>query len=239
MLKIWDPVNFRRTVGGLCLILAPVLFAIVEISYPSTGDSGAAQLATAAANHNLMLADIYIGIASSILYIPAVYALLHITRQRGVVLGHIGAILTVLGVALSGLALTGLQLMLWAMAGPGVDQQAMAAFLDKTMQNPAGLPLVMGHVLYALGLIVFGIAIWRSRFGYRWAGPAIAVGIALDVVGGALGLPDLLLAIVSDAIFATALAAIGLRVLLTPDRDWDSGAQPEMRVATAAVAARA
>ncbi len=220
MLKIWDPTNFRRTLGGLCLILAPVLFAIAEITYPASDGNGAAQLDVAARNHDVMLADIYLGIASAILFIPAVFALLHVTRRRGVVLGHVAAILTVAGVCLAHLALGGLQLMLWAMAGSGVDRQAMASFIDKTQQNPAGLPLVLGHEFFALGVIVFGIAIWRSGFGYRWAGPAIAIGVVIDIVGGTIGLPEPLISIVSDAIFVTGLAAVGLKVLTTSDADW-------------------
>jgi hypothetical protein len=226
MLKIWEPTNFRRTLGGLCLILAPILFAIAEITYPASNGSGAEQLDIAARNHDVMLADIYFGIASAILFIPAVYALLHVTRRRGVVLGHVAAILTVAGVCLAHLALGGLQLMLWAMAGPGVDRQAMAAFIDKTMQNPAGLPLVLGNDLFALGLIVFGMALWRSGFGYRWAGPAIAIGIVIDIVGGTIGLPDTLISVLSDAIFVTGLAAVGLKVLLTSDVQWEEGTPP-------------
>jgi hypothetical protein len=222
MLKIWDPTNFRRTLGGLCLILAPVLFAIAEITYPPSSGNGAQQLDAAARNHDVMLADIYFGIASAILFMPAIYALLHVLRRRGVVVGHIAAILTVAGLGLAHLALGGLQLMLWAMAGPGVDRQAMATFIDKVQQNPAGLPLVLGHDLFALGVILFGIAVWRSGFGYRWAGPAIAIGVALDIVGGTIGLPDMLIAIVSDAIFVTGMAAVGLKVLLTSDAEWEA-----------------
>lgn len=227
MLKIWDATNFRRTVGGLCLILGPVLFAIVEITYPGGSGSGsvAQQLDTFARNQNLVLADIYLGIASAILFIPGVFALLHVTRMRGAVLGHVAAILAIAGVCLAHLSLAGLNLMLWAMAGPGVDHQAMAAFLDHARQNPAALPLVMGHELFALGVILFGIAVWRSGFGYRWAGPAIAIGVVLDIVGGTIGVPDLLMAILSDGIFVTGLAAVGLKVLLTTDAEWE--ARPE------------
>jgi hypothetical protein len=227
MLKIWDPTNFRRTLGGLCLILAPILFAVAEITYPASDGNGAAQLDIAARNHDVMLADIYFGIASAILFIPAVFALLHVTRRRGVVLGHVAAILTVAGVCLAHLALGGLQLMLWAMAGDGADRQVMASFIDKTQQNPAGLPLVLGHELFAFGVIVFGIAVWRSGFGYRWAGPAIAIGVVIDIVGGTVGLPDPLISIVSDAILVTGLAAVGLKVLLTPDAEWETGAVME------------
>jgi ABC-type Na+ efflux pump permease subunit len=222
MLKIWDATNFRRTLGGLCLILAPVLFAVAEITYPNSSGNGAEQLDAAARNHNVMLADIYFGMASAILFMPAIYALLHVLRKRGVVLGHIAAILTVAGVCLAHLALGGLQLMLWAMAGPEANRQAMASFIDKTQQNPVALPLVLGHDLFALGIIIFGIAIWRSGFGYRWAGPAIAIGVVLDIVGGTIGLPDMLMAILSDGIFVTGLAAVGLKVLLTTDAEWEA-----------------
>src|SRR6202171_3732559 len=226
MLKIWDPTNFRRTLGGLCLILAPIFFAIAEITYPSSSGNGAQQLDAAARNHDVMLADIYFGIASAILFMPAIYALLHVTRKRGVVLGHVAAILTVAGLSLAHLALGGLQLMLWAMAGPGADRQAMASFIDKTQQNPAALPLVLGHDLFAFGIIVFGIAVWRSGFGYRWAGPAIAIGVIIDIVGGTMGIPDPYISVISDGIFATGLAAVGLKVLLIPDAEWEAGTLP-------------
>ena len=41
------------------------------------------------------------------------------------------------------------------------------------------------------------------------------VGVVIDIVGGTIGLPDTLISVVSGAVFATGLAAVGLRVLLT------------------------
>ena len=48
MLKIWDSSNFRRTLGGLSLILAPALFAVVEITHPAHGSDATTLLAQAA-----------------------------------------------------------------------------------------------------------------------------------------------------------------------------------------------
>src|SRR5205807_6929439 len=199
--------------------LAPICYAIAESTHPASGGRGAAERVAAARKHRVMLADLALASPSAVRVTPARFALLPVTRRRGVVLGHVAAILTVAGVCLAHLALGGLQLMLWAMSGPGVDRQAMAAFIDKTMQNPAGLPLVLGHELFAVGLIVFGTAVWRSGFGYRWAGPAIAIGVVIDIVGGTIGLPDTFISVLSDALFATGLAAVGLRVLLTYESD--------------------
>jgi hypothetical protein len=72
--------------------------------------------------------------------------------------------------------------------------------------------------------------------GYRWAGPAIATGVVIDIVGGTIGVPDLLIGIVSDAIFVTGLAAVGLNVLMTSDADWEAGSET-VRAAKPAVAA--
>jgi len=88
------------------------------------------------------------------------------------------------------------------------------------------LPLVLGHELFAFGIIVLGLAIWRSGFGYRWAGPAVAIGVVIDIVGGTAGLPDPWVSIVSDGIFVTGLAAVGLKVLLTSDTEWEAGTVP-------------
>lgn len=221
MLKIWDASNFRRTAGALCLFLAPVLFAFVELTYPVDQNAGPAEMLSSVAHHrSLALADIYVGVFSAILFIPAFFALLHVIRERGVVLAHIGAILALIGVAFAHLVLAGFNLILWAMTLPGVDQRAALRFLTATKNNPAGLPIVLGHELFALGLILLGIALWRSRFGYRWAGPVIAVAVVLDVVLGSVGVPDVVASVVSDGLLVIGFAAVAYRVLLLPDRGW-------------------
>lgn len=59
----------------------------------------------------------------------------------------------------------------------------------------------------------------------------------IDIVGGTIGVPDLLIGIVSDAaIFVTGLAAAGLKVLMTSDADWEAGSETA-RAAKPAVAA--
>lgn len=241
MLKIWDASNFRRTLGGLCLILAPLTFAVVDIGTPGPNGDPVSQLATMASHHAESLAYIYLHLAYAILFIPAYFALLQVVRTRGVVLGHIAGVLALMGTGL-GLALGGLQLILWAMASPGVDRQAMVTFLNSQSQSPVGVPIFLGHYLMAIGILLFGIAVWRSGFGYRWAGPLVALAPALDVVTGAVGLQQgatasLIVGIVSDALLVTGFAAIGFRVLTMSDAAWESGGQePDLPRATATVA---
>ena len=231
MLKIWDASNFRRTLGALCITAAPVLFAFGEMTGPS-GDGPAALLTEYARNRGAALSYIYLGAAVSVLWIAASFALLTVLRRRGVVLGHVAAILVVLGVSLSGLMLNGASLMIWAMSSPGVDQHAMLTFLQQVQHEPAAAPMTFGHELMAIGIVLFGLAIWRSGFGYRWAGPLIALGVLLDVVAGTVGLEDtrtgdLVFSLISNAMLVAGLGSVGLRMVWLGDAEWGSAAAQE------------
>ncbi|HEX6350818.1 MAG TPA: hypothetical protein VF160_15695 [Candidatus Dormibacteraeota bacterium] len=216
MLKIWDAANFRRTAGGLALILAPLVFAVAEITFPG-GNGGPVDLLNAASrDRTLVLVDTYLGILAGILFVPAFFAVLRVIQGRGVVLAHLAVVIGVPGVLLAHVAKAALQLMIWVMASPGVDRAAMVTFLNGGGQSAAILPLFLGDELFALGVILLGIALWRSGFGYRWAGPAIALGLVMDIVLSSLPLPDVVASIVSDGLLVAGFAAVGYRVLAAP-----------------------
>ena len=50
MLKIWDAHNFRRTLTGLSLIAAPLVFLVFWVALPDLPDDPTAMLAAIAAN---------------------------------------------------------------------------------------------------------------------------------------------------------------------------------------------
>ncbi len=222
--------SFRRLAGGLSLMTAPLLFSFVEITYPARGESPAEALANGAAQSGLWLTDIYLGLAADILFIIAAFALLAVCQQRGAALAVAAAALTVTGSCLAA-ATGGLHWVQWAMAQPGVDRATAVSVLSQVMQNAAGAPVAFGHwFLRALGVALFGIAVWRSGFGYRWAGLAATLGIVIDVLAGFLPLEqipaiDLAVSLVTDGLLIVGLAALGWRILrpapassLHPDR---------------------
>src|SRR5216683_5527806 len=67
VLKIGNTAHFRRTVAGLCLVAAPLLFAAAEIATPQPSGNAAAQLASYAQHRDQLLAGLLCGIASSML----------------------------------------------------------------------------------------------------------------------------------------------------------------------------
>ncbi|HEY5035318.1 MAG TPA: hypothetical protein VIJ30_09390 [Candidatus Dormibacteraeota bacterium] len=220
MLKIWNATNFRRTLGGLCLIVAPLLhFATEHLIGVGNNRTASDWLATATQHHDGLVEATYLDILSGILLIPAFFAILHVVRGRGVILAHIGVALALVGVVLWTFVQSGASLMVGVMGSPGLDSGAMTALIQKSLINasPASAPF-FGLFLVELGYVLVGLAVWRSGFGYRWAGPLISISV-VAVIFNPLG--DLSDAVI-DALLVVGLAAIGLRMLLMPDSAWDS-----------------
>ena len=220
MLKISDAAHFRRVVAGLCLVAAPLLFAAAEILTPQPSGSAAAQLAAFAPHRNQLLAGALCGLASSMLFVPALFGLLHQIRDRGVVYAHVAAAMIIYGLV-TGAALGGINVMFWVMTKPGMNRGAMVTLFNGLEHGSAalGAPLLAGHYLFALGIVLLGIAAWRARLVPRWAAILVALFPVADV---ALSPAGDISSLVSDAIGIAGFAALGLHLLVMPDGEWDT-----------------
>ena len=223
MLKISDAAHFRRVVAGLSLLAAPALFAIAVTATPDSSGSSAAQLARYAQHRDQLLAVVLCGLASSMLFVPALFGLLHRIRSRGVVYGHVAAVLIVYGLVTAA-AVFGVNVMFWVMTKPGMNRSAMASLLNGLEHGSALLaaPLLAGHYLFAIGIVLLGIAVWCARLAPRWA--AILV-IAWPVSAAVLSPAGDNASAVSGAIGIIGFAALGWRTLTTPDASWDAPAE--------------
>ena len=224
MLKISDAAHFRRVVAGLCLVAAPALFAVAEIATPQPSGSAAAQLATFAQHREQLVVGVLCGLASSMCFVPALFGLLHKIRDRGVVYAHVAAALIIYGLVTQA-ALGGINVMFWVMTKPGMNHGAMVNLLNGLQHGTAvaGAPLLAGHYLFAVGVVLLGVAVWRARLAPRWAGILVALFPISDVaLSGAGDISSL----ISDAIGVVGFAALGWRLLTAPDASWD--APPEI-----------
>ena len=223
MLKISNAAHFRRTVAGLCLVTAPLLFAAAEILTPQPSGNAATQLASFTQHRDQLLIGVLCGLASSMCFVPALFGLLHQIRNRGVACAHVAAALIVYGLVTSA-ALDGINAMFWVMTKPQMNHAAMANLLNGLQHGSAvaGAPLLAGHYLFAVGMVLLGAAVWRARLAPRWAGILVALwpvsDIALSPAGDTASLA-------SDAIAVIGFAALGWRLLTAPDASWDQPAQ--------------
>lgn len=189
MLKIWDASNFRRTLAGLCLIAAPIAMLASEVSLslvsPKNPLDTGQQLAIIAENPGTWQLAILLGLLAAILFVPAILGMIHLLRGRGVVLGHIGGGLALIGV----LGFAGHQALLSAFgeiakAGTalGLDQGLMVKVTERMEESLIGAIIVLLMWLLGLffGLILLSVGLYRARFVPIWvaACPALAFVVA-------------------------------------------------------------
>ena len=206
--------------ASLCLVAAPLLFAVAEIATPQPSGNAAAQFASFAQHRHLLLVGVLCGLASSMCFVPALFGLLHKIRNRGVVYAHVAAALIIYGLVTDA-ALGGVNAMFWVMTKPGMNHAAMVNLLNGLQHGSAvlGAPLLAGHYLFAVGMVLLGVAVWRARLTPRWAGILVTLWPVSDVVLSSAG--DMA-SLVSDAIAVAGFAALGWRLLTAPDASWDT-----------------
>ncbi|WP_153394152.1 hypothetical protein [Ornithinicoccus halotolerans] len=234
MLNVTDPNNFGRTVAGLSLIIAPVALAVGEIVRLGVfgGASGERELlAAVAADPGLWQLQTVINMVSVILFVPAVWGMIHLARGRSPVVAHVGGTLAMVGVLgaaghnVFGNVLTGGMVAVEngvpAMETLGVEMEQTPGFL---------LVLLMFIVGFVLGFIVLAVALYRSRTVGRLPAAAIIAAMLVFFTAG----ESLPLTMVSSALFILGMGSVARRTLSMSDAEWADGSPA---LSTAAVPA--
>ncbi len=222
MLKIDGADNFRRTLVGLCLIIAPLMLLLGNIIHP--GGKGGAGLVNMMAEHpgRVEAASLLI-IFSSVFFVPALVGLLYLLRDRGVVLGHIGVGLALIGVVVGHAVWAGFQIVLLGFVQNGVDRGQLSAIADSGPLNVGFvIVLLMFLVGFFVGLIILAISLWRGRAAPLWVAACIIAAVVWDFIP----LPGIAEVEIGPALLFVGLGWIGLKVLRMSDADWERGNLP-------------
>ena len=220
MLRITDADNFRRTLSGLCLIAAPLVLLCAMVVHGGGGDSGLVD-AMVESPGRVQAANLLI-MVSSVLFVPALVGLLRLVRGRGVVLGHIGIALALVGVVAHAVW-AGFQIVLLGLVqGGAVDRARMADLVSGGPPN-AGFVIVMLTFMigFFLGLLFVAGGLWRSGAVPGWAAVCIFLVPFSDFVpGGAI------VSILGPVLALVGFGTAGLKLLSMPDAEWSRGRTP-------------
>ncbi len=220
MLKIWDANNFRRTLAGLCMILAPLTVGASDLIRLSVekGDLGTReQLTVIAASPSMWQAAMILNMLGVILSVPAVLGLLHLLHDRGAVWGHVGGGLYLVGVL--GLAAhnAGYYGTLAAASAPGVDQDQAVRFVQAGETIPGNVVLLLMLISGSLlGTILLAVGLFRARVVPRWTAVLVFLSVVVSFFAG----DGLLIPLISSTLGFVGLGAIGVMVLRQSDTDW-------------------
>ncbi len=214
MFKLSDAIDFRRSVIGATLIVSPLFQFIATLVDPGTwGDDREA----VSYGDNPAMAQL-----QSVLYhwswvlLPlAVIGLMHLTRRRGVVLGHIGGVFAALGFINASALLMGDPVEWWLGLNHPPDQA------EKLFNEMFDLPgVVFGFqlpwlFLGPIGMILVVIALTRAGFVHWWVP---VVGSAVWILPNVTGYGPL--SLVWGGGNLLVLGYLGLRVLRMGNAEW-------------------
>lgn len=223
MLKLSNPSNFRRTLAGLSLVVAPLVILVASVLQPDTGDDSdeyLTDLADEAGRADLSATLFVIGFW---LLLPGILGLIHLVRGRGVVLAHIGGVLLVLGVVAYPVlfATTFYDVSIAENASLEEGIKVYDGVEDYVGPYFIFIPAILG---FTLGAILLAIALLRAGIAPLWVLIVLLVGNVLVFIGGGGSVP--VLAILGSLAFAAAFGYLGMRLLGMSDDDWDRAGRP-------------
>lgn len=226
MLKINDANNFRRTVAGLCLIAAPLGIVVSESMYAvvtANSGGGAEELAAIVERPGLWMTATFIGLVAAILFIPAVVGVVHSIRYRGVVLGHVGGALALVG-AVGYASHQTLFVMLGEMAGMERQREAVISVSNQLDNSVAIAVIVMLMFLlsFFIGWMLLMMGLYRAGVAPLWA----AACVFLSILPNFLPYSNDFLEYAGFALLLVGFGVVGIKVLTMSDADWERGTPP-------------
>ena len=218
-----DSQHFRKTVAGVCMIGAPLLFLVAFAISPKLETASGKMLAVTAQHPDRAVISTFFGMAGVALALGAVLGLAHMMRERGAGYGNWGGVISLLGV-LGVMASFSAGFMVWLMAKDGVTA-ADAHLLHRYNVSAPGVIIGVVGFCFALGMVILAMGLYRAHFVDWWMAMLVAIGPVLIEV--AFPAHALWMAIVGSAFLLVGLGSIGLMVLRETDEEWDH--TPEYR----------
>jgi hypothetical protein len=215
MSYVSDAHRFRKTMAGLCMIGAPVLFLLGSLLTPGFSENEATQVGLIAADEGMFLTATVMQLAGWGLFLVAVMAMMHMLREKGARDGHVGGTLALIGTVCA-LAQTGFLLALWQVAK--TDQAAATSMLSG-FDGIAQALLFFVPLGVTLGGIVLSWALYRHHFVAPWMAAAIGISAVCFLLGSVTFSQELYIA--ASALLLVGFGALGSMILRESMEEWE------------------
>ena len=215
MSHVSDPHRFRKTMAGLCMIGAPVLFLIASILTPGFDANDARAVGLIAGDADAFGTAQLLTLAGWGLFLCAAMAMMHMLREKGATAGHIAGALAVIG-TLAAIAQSGFGLALWQVVE---NDSAAGVALLQGVDGIAEIVLFMLPLGVTLGGIVFAWALYRHHFVPAWMAAAIGGSAITFAIGTMTFSQELYIA--ASALLLVGFGALGMMVLNETVEEWE------------------
>ena len=221
MSRLSDSHHFRKTIAGMCMIVAPLLLVVGMIVHPESKTDVGDQLAVISANMDDWYAAHLILAIALVLAVPAVLGLMHMLREREVAYGHLGGGLAMVGL----LATMGIVAMEgfvgWqAGAATGSDQAAMTALFERVTDTTGiVIPFFVMSFAFTVGMLFLAAGLYRARAVQSWTAAMLGLGSIVFAVGS--GMAENTVAVIGAAVLLVGFFQVGRMVLTESDEEWE------------------
>lgn len=214
-----DPHRFRKTVAGIGMVAAPLLFLASAIVSPRLESEEGAQIAVVAGEMDRWFASSMLGLLSLLALLPAILGLMHMLRERESGLGHLGGGLALVGTMLS-MGAMAISFVVWQMGAVGADQAEMADLYAR-LHDTAGVavPFFYGGFALAAGLVALCAGLVRANAVHPAMALSLAAGACVFAIGAATFSAGML--IVAAALTTVGFVPIGRQVLAESTDEWE------------------
>jgi hypothetical protein len=215
-----DTRTLRRVAVAVLLPLGPLAVAAIRGYLPYfSATSTEEAVAQASANLGRMDTMLWLSVVAMAALVPSTLGAARLAQRRAPVLSLIA--LTLLVPAYVMLFFGSGDVTLRAVAGTGIDPATAAAIYDAAgSTGPATLSLVVFVAGHVVGTVVLGAALWRARAVPTWAAIAVVVSQPLHFIAFVI-VQSQPLDVVAWGLTALGLGVAGVRVLRTPNDEWD------------------
>jgi hypothetical protein len=223
LMGVSDSQHFRKTVAGVCMIVAPVLLVVAFAVSPPLETAAGKLLAATAQHQDRALISTFAAMFALILMVGVTLGLMHMMRERGAGYGNVGGAIGLLGL-LGVMASFSVGFMTWQMTKDGVSV-ADVHLLHQYNQSAGAVVIGVLGFTFALGYVILAMGLYRAHFVDWWMAMLVAIGPVLIEV--AFPAHALWMAIVGSSFLLVGLGSIGLMVLRETDEEWEH--TPEYR----------
>ncbi len=225
MFRFSDSHHFRKTIAGMCMMLAPLFLLVGFVVHPEAKSDEAAMIGVIANDLDAWYISHLLLFGAIVLLVPAVLGLMHMLRERGTAYGHVGGGLAALGL-LCFAGVVAIEMVVWQMGAGGADQAQMTALLTRVTETTGTMIVFMIlPFAFAVGMAVLCMGLYMARATEWWMAALLAIGGIAVTVSGLIG--ESWFAIAAAVVLLLGFAPIGQMVLAESDADWEH--TPESR----------
>jgi len=215
-----DTRTLRRVVVAVLLPLGPLAVAAIRGYLPYfSATSSAETVEQTAANLGRMDTVLWLSVVAMAALVPSALGAARLAQRRAPVLSLLALGLLVPSFVM--LFFGAGDVTLRAVAGAGIDPATAVQVYDAASTvGPATLSIVVFVVGHIVGTVLLGAALWRARAVPVWAALAVIISQPLHFVAFVI-VGSQPLDVVAWGLMAVGLGVAGLRVLRTPNDEWD------------------